>query len=51
MADFKNQILAVLQNIHTSGSFVSHGADPFLFPTVAVKGVGEIGFPVPVAQR
>ncbi len=50
MADFKQQILAVLQNINTSGSFVSEGAEPFNFPGMVVKGVGEISFPIPVAQ-
>lgn len=50
MADFKKQLLAVLQTINTSGSFVSEGAEPFVFPGMVVKGVGELSFPVPVAQ-
>lgn len=50
MANFKKQLLAVLQTINTSGSFVSEGSEPFVFPGMEIKGMGEISFPIPVAQ-
>jgi hypothetical protein len=46
MSHFKKQLLSVLEGIKGSGSFVTTDSDPFLFPGLEVRGIGEIGFPV-----
>lgn len=46
MADFKKQLLDVLAQIKGSGTFVSSGTRPFIFPAMELQGVGEISFPV-----
>ena len=50
MSDFNQQIVAVLEKINGSGSFVSEGSEPFIFPGMTVRGVGEISFPVSATQ-
>ncbi|HTE23631.1 2OG-Fe(II) oxygenase [Flavitalea sp.] len=50
MSDFNQQILGVLKKISGSGSFVSAGAEPFIFPGMTVRDIGEISFPVNATQ-
>ncbi|HWK03813.1 MAG TPA: 2OG-Fe(II) oxygenase [Puia sp.] len=50
MPDFGKQLLAILGEIKGSGSFVSSGIEPFLFPGLQIRNVDEIGFPVNATQ-
>ncbi|MEJ7766838.1 MAG: hypothetical protein WKF89_03440 [Chitinophagaceae bacterium] len=50
MSDFKKKLLDILAKIKGSGTFVSAGNQPFIFPGMEVHGVGEIGFPVIASQ-
>ncbi|MEC3881019.1 2OG-Fe(II) oxygenase [Parapedobacter sp. 10938] len=46
MGDFEQGLLAALDEIKGSGSFVSSGSEPFTFPGLHLRGYGEIGFPI-----
>lgn len=50
MADFGKRLLAVLEEIKGTGSFVCRGVQPFLFPGLEIRDVEEIGFPINASQ-
>ncbi|WPQ64837.1 hypothetical protein SIO70_08140 [Chitinophaga sancti] len=50
MANFGKQMLNILGEIKGTGSFVSSGVLPFLFPGLQVRGMDEIGFPINATQ-
>jgi hypothetical protein len=50
MPDFGKQVLTVLREIKGTGSFVSSGTEPFLFPGLRIRGIDEIGFPINATQ-
>jgi len=50
MSDFGKQVLTVLGRIKGSGTFVSSGVRPFLFPGLTIRGIDEIGFPINAIQ-
>ncbi len=50
MEEFKEQLLDVLAQIKGSGTFVSSGIQPFIFPGMELQDVGQISFPVNTEQ-
>ncbi|WP_440135034.1 2OG-Fe(II) oxygenase [Chitinophaga sancti] len=50
MANFGKQMLNILGEIKGTGSFVSSGVQPFLFPGLQIRGMDEIGFPINATQ-
>jgi len=50
MPDLKQQILELLAQVKGSGTFLSTGSQPFVFPGIQVTGVPEISFPVTTSQ-
>ncbi|WPV69293.1 hypothetical protein [Chitinophaga sp. LS1] len=50
MANFGKQMLNILGEIKGTGSFVSSGVLPFLFPGLQIRGMDEIGFPINATQ-
>lgn len=50
MSNFGKQMLNILGEIKGTGSFVSKGVQPFLFPGLQIRGMDEIGFPINATQ-
>jgi hypothetical protein len=50
MTAFKEQLLGALAKIKGSGTFVSAGIQPFIFPGMELKSLGEISFPVSASE-
>ena len=48
--DARESFLSAFSKIFGTGSFHSTGTTPFFFPLIEIKGLGELAFPLPVAQ-